>query len=215
MKYQKCNGCGKKRGTLYQVARDLLCLDCSPFRDAGCGGYTDHRTIIQATQAAKTSITPDIHGKLARRKLGGLDGFLLGLQYQNLDSLGKALSELRATIYWLPESGTKTIVWLHRDAAGKLPELLSDRIARLSRFEVKQTGYACERCKKVATPYLVNIKNGVRLVCLAHSPYKSPLDTRAIEAESRAVREIKKRQKLMAERPKALHAKTLTRKAAA
>ena len=144
------------------------------------------------------------HGKYKEHSLKGVTGFLLGLEYTNPRSLGKALSEIKPTIYWVSECGMKSVVWLADVTV--LPTNYSERLARLAAFNTEDTGGKCERCKANGTLYQVNVRNGFQLICFACTKFGSQVSAKAIEAESRAVFTIKKRQQEMNRRFRELRA---------
>src|SRR5215467_8057751 len=96
------------------------------------------------------------HCKYKEHSLKGEAGFLLGLEYSNPRSLGKALSEIKPVIYWLSECGTKSIVWIVD--ATVLPTNYRERLARLAAFNTEGTSGKCERCRATGTLYHVNVR---------------------------------------------------------
>jgi hypothetical protein len=152
-------------------------------------------------------------GKLAAKRLHGIDGFLLALQYSNPASLGKALSGLGGEIYWLPPENDRALVWLSEYATRKMPHPFSERLSYLAQFEVAEIKRTCDRCKKKDVLYAAG-KYGytVRLLCFKCIRLASATSDKALAAREEAeklknvlpmFRPVRKVQKAVRHLPKA------------
>jgi hypothetical protein len=127
------------------------------------------------------------HGKLAAKTLKGIDGFLLGLQYKNVASLGRALGALGGTIYWLPAENDRAVIWLDAESARRLPPQFRERLSYLAQFEVAETKRTCDRCEKKHVLYAAG-KYGypIRLLCFECSRFASATSDKASAAREEA-----------------------------
>jgi len=148
------------------------------------------RDFLRSGQMSGRTLESDLiypHGKLKRKTLNGVDGFLLALQYSNPASLGKALSALGGTIYWLPPENDRVLIGLSTEAILSLPRQFSERLAYLAQFEVAETKQTCDRCKNKDVLYAGG-KYGypLRLLCFECSRFASATSDKACTARAEA-----------------------------
>jgi hypothetical protein len=127
------------------------------------------------------------HGKLTRKTLIGVDGFLLALQYSSPASLGKALTALAGEVYWLPAENDRAVIWLDAKSAQRLPHQFAERLSYLAQFEVAETKRTCDRCKKKDVLYAGG-KYGypIRLLCFECSRFALATSDKASAAREEA-----------------------------
>jgi len=110
------------------------------------------------------------------KALGGAirNGYLLGLQYANPLSLGKALAQFGGIIYFLGAESDCAIIWLDDQSARKLPSNYSERLKFLGQFEqAEKVVGKCEKCKEKVSQLFNSGRKNVLLTCLKCSPYKA------------------------------------------